>query len=116
MALTRSFKKAVVARVERDPAFAKPLLDEAATLFLGSFSIGFATVWHPPRRSTFSFDCGLLTQRKTENASCMSLASARGCSSAAKWPPTGILVHLATLNTRSTHSRGGLIISLGNCA
>jgi hypothetical protein len=25
----------------------------------------------------------------------MSLASARGCSSAAKWPPTGISVHLA---------------------
>jgi hypothetical protein len=34
MALTRDFKKTVVARVERDPAFAKPLLDEAATLFL----------------------------------------------------------------------------------
>ena len=34
MALTRDFKKTVVARVERDPAFAKSLLDEAATLFL----------------------------------------------------------------------------------
>jgi DNA-binding phage protein len=34
MALTRVFKKTVVARVERDPAFAKALLDEAATLFL----------------------------------------------------------------------------------
>lgn len=34
MALTRSFKKTVVARIERDPAFAKALLDEAATLFL----------------------------------------------------------------------------------
>src|SRR6267154_1851983 len=34
MALTRNFKKTVVARVERDPAFAKALLDEAATLFL----------------------------------------------------------------------------------
>jgi len=33
MALTRDFKKTVVARVERDPAFAKALLDEAATLF-----------------------------------------------------------------------------------
>jgi DNA-binding phage protein len=32
MALTRDFKKTVVARVERDPAFAKALLDEAATL------------------------------------------------------------------------------------
>jgi DNA-binding phage protein len=34
MALTRDFKKTLVARVERDPAFAKALLDEAATLFL----------------------------------------------------------------------------------
>ena len=34
MALTRDFKKTVVERVERDPAFAQALLDEAATLFL----------------------------------------------------------------------------------
>ena len=34
MALTRNFKQTVVERVERDPAFAKALLDEAATLFL----------------------------------------------------------------------------------
>ena len=34
MALTRSHKKTVVERVERDPKFAKALLDEAATLFL----------------------------------------------------------------------------------
>src|SRR5438034_4436472 len=34
MALTRSFKETVVERVRREPAFAKALLDEAATLFL----------------------------------------------------------------------------------
>jgi DNA-binding phage protein len=34
MVLTRSFKQTVVERVERDPAFAQALLDEAATLFL----------------------------------------------------------------------------------
>ena len=34
MALTRDFKQTVVDRVERDPAFARALLDEAATLFL----------------------------------------------------------------------------------
>lgn len=34
MTLTRDFKKTVVERVARDPAFAKALLDEAATLFL----------------------------------------------------------------------------------
>jgi DNA-binding phage protein len=34
MALTRSFKRTVFTRVERDLGFAKALLDEAATLFL----------------------------------------------------------------------------------
>ena len=34
MALTRDFKHTVFARVQREPAFAKALLDEAATLFL----------------------------------------------------------------------------------
>src|SRR3954463_13126781 len=34
MALTRDFKQTVVERVQRDPAFAKALLDEAVTLFL----------------------------------------------------------------------------------
>lgn len=34
MALTHHFKHTVVARVQREPAFARALLDEAATLFL----------------------------------------------------------------------------------
>ena len=34
MALTRDFKQGVAERVRRDPAFARALLDEAATLFL----------------------------------------------------------------------------------
>lgn len=34
MALTRDFKETVNARVQRDPEFAKALLDEAASLFL----------------------------------------------------------------------------------
>ena len=34
MALTREFKQTMVERAQRDPAFAKALLDEAATLFL----------------------------------------------------------------------------------
>lgn len=34
MALTRGFKDTVVARVRRDPKFARALLDESATLFL----------------------------------------------------------------------------------
>ena len=34
MALTRDYKQTVIARTQRDPAFGKALLDEAATLFL----------------------------------------------------------------------------------
>ena len=34
MALTQKFNQTVIERVERDPEFAKALLDEAATLFL----------------------------------------------------------------------------------
>ena len=34
MALTRDFKQTVIERVEREPEFAKAMLDEAATLFL----------------------------------------------------------------------------------
>jgi hypothetical protein len=34
MALTRGFKQTVIERIERDPEFAKTLLDEAATLRL----------------------------------------------------------------------------------
>lgn len=34
MPLTRDFKDTVVARVQRDPKFARALLDESATLFL----------------------------------------------------------------------------------
>lgn len=34
MTLTRSFKETVKERASRDPAFAKAMLDEAATLFL----------------------------------------------------------------------------------
>ena len=38
MTLTRNYKLTVVERTERDPAFAKALLDEAATLFLNGDS------------------------------------------------------------------------------
>ena len=34
MALTRDFKKTIAERTQRDPGFARALLDEAATLFL----------------------------------------------------------------------------------
>ncbi len=38
MALTREFKRTIAERVKRDPAFARELLNEAATLFLNGES------------------------------------------------------------------------------
>ena len=38
MALTRELKLTVVNRVQRDPAFATSLLEEAATLFLNGYT------------------------------------------------------------------------------
>lgn len=46
----------------------------------------------------------------------MSAARSSGSSIAAKWPPRGMSVHCATLNTRSSHTRGGWPISSGKCA
>ena len=40
MALTRSFKETVAARVKNDPAFALALLDEAITLFVNGEPAG----------------------------------------------------------------------------
>jgi DNA-binding phage protein len=68
MALTRDFKQTIVERVEREPAFANALLDEAATSFLNgepdvarlilrdlvNATIGFeqlAVITHKPSKS-----------------------------------------------------------------
>lgn len=51
MALTRNFKQTVIERVERDPAFAKALLNEAATLLLTQcdFESFASSVAKPPK-------------------------------------------------------------------
>src|SRR5262249_24557770 len=71
-----------------------------------SFSRGFGE--HPP-------DFGQRTVRKKTRTSSI---SNWGCSKAAKWPPRGISVQCATLppRLRSTHARGGTLISLGKSA
>jgi DNA-binding phage protein len=56
MALTRNFKKTVVARVERDPAFAKALLDEAATLFLSGESVTARLILRDLVNATLGFE------------------------------------------------------------
>jgi DNA-binding phage protein len=56
MALTRDFKKTVVARVERDPAFAKTLLDEAATLFLSGEPVTARLILRELVNATLGFE------------------------------------------------------------
>lgn len=56
MALTRDFKETVVARVRRDPAFAKALLDEAATLFLNGEPHAARLVLRELVNATVSFE------------------------------------------------------------
>ena len=56
MALTRDFKKTVVARVERDPAFAKALLDEAATQFLSGEPVTARLILRDLVNATLGFE------------------------------------------------------------
>jgi DNA-binding phage protein len=56
MALTRHFKKTVVARVERDPAFAKALLNQAATLFLSGEPVTARLILRDLVNATLGFE------------------------------------------------------------
>jgi DNA-binding phage protein len=56
MALTRDFKKTVVARVERDPAFAKALLNQAATLFLSGEPVTARLILRDLVNATLGFE------------------------------------------------------------
>jgi hypothetical protein len=56
VALTRNFKETVVERVERDPEFAKALLDEAATLFLSDEPETASLILRDLVNATFGFE------------------------------------------------------------
>ncbi len=56
MSLTRDFKRTIVERVERDPAFAKALLDEAATLFLSGEPDAARLILHDLVNATVGFE------------------------------------------------------------
>jgi DNA-binding phage protein len=56
MAPTRDFKRTVVERVKRDSAFARALLDEAATLFLNGEADTARLVLHDLVSGTVGFD------------------------------------------------------------
>jgi DNA-binding phage protein len=66
MPLTRDFRETVVARVRRDPAFARALLDEAATLFLNGEPVAARLVLRDLVNATVGFEA---LARKTSRPS-----------------------------------------------
>ena len=56
MALTRDFKDSVAARLRRDPAFARALLEEAATIFLNGEPDTARAVLHELVNATLGFE------------------------------------------------------------
>ena len=56
MALTRHFKETMVARVERDPAFVRAMLDESLTLFLNGDSDAAKAILRDVINSTIGFE------------------------------------------------------------
>jgi DNA-binding phage protein len=77
MALTRSFKETVGARVARDPAFAKALLDEAATLFLNGDPHTARLILHDLVNASVGFEA-LAAETKTPSKSLHRMLSERG--------------------------------------
>ena len=68
MALTRDFKHTVVERVERDPAFAQALLDEAATLFLNGEPETARLILRDLVNATIGFEqLGALTEKPSKS-------------------------------------------------
>jgi hypothetical protein len=66
MKLTRDFKKTVVARVERDPEFARALIDEGATLFLSDEPGTAGLVLRDLVYSTLAFERLAVTPKQSE--------------------------------------------------
>lgn len=56
MALTRDFKQTVLSRINREPAFARALLDEALTLFLNGDSDTAKVVLRDLINATIGFE------------------------------------------------------------
>ena len=77
MALTREFKHSVVARVNRDPAFAQALLDEAATLFLNGEPETARLILRDLVNATIGFEA-LAEKVGTPAKSLMRMFSAKG--------------------------------------
>ncbi|WP_431153378.1 DNA-binding protein [Acidovorax facilis] len=77
MTLTRDFKQTVVERVQREPEFARALLDEAATLFLNGETDTARLVLRDLVNATVGFE-QLATATKKPSKSLHRMLSPRG--------------------------------------
>lgn len=77
MALTRDYKQTVVERLERDPQFARVLLDEAVGLFLSGESMTARMILRDLVNATIGFE-GLAHKLGTPSKSLHRMLSERG--------------------------------------
>lgn len=77
MTLSRDFKHTVIERVERDPAFAKSMLDEAATLFLNGEPDTARAILRDLVNATVGFEA-LATKTRTPSKSLHRMLSPAG--------------------------------------
>ena len=77
MALTRDFKQTVVERVQRDQAFARALLDEAATMMLNGEPEPARLILRDLVNATIGFEA-LAAKTQTPAKSLHRMLSARG--------------------------------------
>lgn len=77
MALTRNFKQTVVERVQREPEFAKALLDEAASLFLNGEPATARVILRDLVNATVGFE-GLAAETAKPSKSLHRMLSASG--------------------------------------
>ena len=77
MALTRDFKRTVAERTQRDPAFARAMLDEAATLFLNGEPDTARLILRDLVNATIGFE-GLATETEKPAKSLHRMLSKQG--------------------------------------
>lgn len=77
MALSRDFKQTVVERVQREPAFARALLDEAASLFLNGDPATARVILRDLVNATVGFE-GLASATERPSKSLHRMLSASG--------------------------------------
>lgn len=105
MTLPRDFKKTVVERVERDPAFAKALLDEAASLFLSGEPDAARLILRELVNATVGFEAlAELTNKPSKSLHRMPAPKSPWCSRDTTTEQIGVL-DANSADSRSTSTR-----------